>query len=538
MSPTLNTFAAFHKPSRLKRHGQIMNTLALFHLFTIQTIWGSPVDVEILQNAFVYSRNGPNANNVYFVKPSKDNGKFRRYPVKTCLPCQSLDICRVRQTLPSNKSPSNKFETLSGHKVYRWKHRDVESIALAPRGQRFTCDMLVQPDLVDDASTYYSALRNKIPQVTGQETVGNAEARSKSSYDLTWLVNGSVVHDSSKNKAKQLLFDQSMRAMLPVLEKQGVIDTWKHPVSFALDLKAAGKCRLKKVPCFCIGKREDDAPGLLVPNPFFVDPAQWDIFANSMHTIALSRPPAGRINRAIWRGACGPGAAARLELLGMAAKYDIIDAAFTNVDGYVSIAACIDAVGAKSGMPAELRETIKVNNPDATAKSREVAQKDYSRYRYVIHMPGAATGSYSRNLQFMWFHEAIVVVWRGIGFEWYYPQLLDGVNCVVADSSDMHIKLGALARRPTDQAKLTAATWPFYKSQVSGKAVIHRWAEALAPLTARQTGRVVLPSVACSCDQGIGLRECLFCGHVTETPELPQFAKSKPPKKMAKRYVI
>ena len=508
-----------------------MNALILFLLLAVESVQGSPVDLKIVQNSFVYSRNGPNANDIYFVQLDENTGELRRHLVQQCIPCPSLDTCHARQVLTSNRNPNDKFEKISGTKVYRWKHRDVESIPLAPRGQPFTCDMLAQPDPSEDISAYYSALRGLIPQVTGLETGGNAEAKSGSSYDLTWLINGSVVHDSSKNKAKQLLFDQSMRAMLPVLEAQGVIDTWKHPISFVLDLKAAGKCRIKKVPCFCIGKREHDAPGLLIPNPFFVDPAQWDVFANSMHTIALSRPPAGRINRAIWRGACGPAAAARLELLGLAAKHDVIDAAFTTVDGYISIAACIDAVGAKSGMPVELRETIKANNPDATAKSREVHQKDYSRYLYVIHMPGAATGSYSRNLQFMWFHEAIVVVWRGIGYEWYYPQLQDGANCVVADSSDMHVKLGALAKRPMDQAKLIAVTWPFYQTQISGVAVVRRWAQALAPLTARQTGRVVLPPVACSCDRGIELPECLFCGHVTETPELPQFAEAKPQKK-------
>lgn len=380
--------------------------------------------------------------------------------------------------------------------------------------------MLVQPDYGADASKYYSTFHSRIPQLTGQDGM--------SSYDLTWLINGSIVHDSSLRKAKQLLFDQSMRSMLPELEGRGVIDTWKGPISFALDLKAAGTCQVGKVPCFCIGKREHDRPGLLVPNPFFVDPSQWDVFANSMHAVALSRPPAGRINRAIWRGACGPGAAARLDLLGVATQHDLIDAAFTNVDGYPTIAACIDAVGEKSGMPVKLRELVKANNQDATAKSRVVSQKDYSLYRYVIHMPGAATGSYSRNLQFMWFHEATVVVWRGIGYEWYYPQLQDGANCIVADRNDIYAKLSALAARPEQQAELVASTWPFFQAHVSGAAVVRRWAEALAPLAARQTDRVRLPPSACSCDRGVpGLPQCVFCTKVVDTPDLPQYAKAK-----------
>jgi hypothetical protein len=499
-----------------------MKLLIFFLLVAVDGVWNTTVDSSGVQNAFVFSRHGPNANEIYFVKMSETHGKFRRHHVKECIPCASLDICGVQQLIRKRRTPKGEYEEVLGQQVHRWKRKDVESIPLAPRGQPFTCDMLAQPDPAADVSKYYSKLRRLIPQATGLESGENARKRSKTSYDVTWLVNGSIVHDSSKNKAKQLLFDQSMRAMLPALEEQGAIDTWKRPISFALDIKAAGDCDIKKVPCFCIGKREYHKAGLLVPNPFFVDPGQWDVFANSMHAIALSRPPAGRINRAIWRGACGPGAAARLELLGVAAKHDVIDAAFTNADGYISIAACIDAVGAESGMPVELRETIKANNPDATAKSREVHQKDYSRYRYVIHMPGAATGSYSRNLQFMWFHEAIVVVWRGIGFEWYYPQLLDNVNCVVADSSDIFAKLSALSQNPRKEAKLAAATWPFYQTQISGEAVVRRWAQALAPLTARQSDNFTLPPDGCTCDDGVpGMSECPFCGQ--GRPKLPQF---------------
>jgi hypothetical protein len=105
--------------------------------------------------------------------------------------------------------------------------------------------MLVQPDSGADASMYYSTLRSHIPQLSGQESGGESLDRSVSSYDLTWLINGSIVHDSSKKKAKQLFFDQSIRSMLPELESRGVVDTWKRPISFALDLKAAGNCKVK-----------------------------------------------------------------------------------------------------------------------------------------------------------------------------------------------------------------------------------------------------------------------------------------------------
>merc|ERR1719198_1793992 len=98
-----------------------------------------------------------------------------------------------------------------------------------------------------------------------------------------------------------------------------------------------------------------------------------------------------------------------------------------------------------------------------------VSQRDYSTYRYVIHMPGSATGSYSRNLQYMFFHEAIVVLWRGIGWEWYYPALVDGTNCVIADETDIVAKLDALEADPELQARLRAAAWPFHEAHISGE---------------------------------------------------------------------
>ena len=122
------------------------------------------------------------------------------------------------------------------------------------------------------------------------------------------------------------------------------------------------------------------------------------------------------------------------------------------------------------------------------------------------------------------------MVWRGIGFEWYYPHLQDGVNCVVADSSDMYAKLNTLSERSMNQAKLVDAAWPFFQAEISGAAVIcpmiRRWAQALAPLTARQTERVVIPQAACSCDKGVGMLECNFCSQVIKGFKLPQYFNS------------
>ena len=111
--------------------------------------------------------------------------------------------------------------------------------------------------------------------------------------------------------------------------------------------------------------------------------------------------------------------------------------------------------------------------------------------------------------------KAIVVLWRGIGWEWYYPALVDGTNCVIADETDIVAKLDALEADPELQARLRAAAWPFHEAHISGEAVLTRWAHALVPLAARQRGsKLALPSSACSCDDAPGVSACAFCEKV------------------------
>jgi len=368
-----------------------------------------------------------------------------------------------------------------------------------------------------NVSEYYSSFPAEIPMLTGSENDAGK------SYDFVYLINNAVFHDSSKKKGKQVIFDIGMRSMLGALRKSGAVDTTQKAISFALDLKASGNCALRNIPCFCIGKKQSSAVGLLVPNPFFVDPVQWDKYARRIHEIALSRPVASRKGRAVWRGMCGPGAAARLQLLEVALLNTLIDASFTGVDGFPSILECIDVVGSKIGMSEESRSAIKALNSDVDAPSRKLSQVEYSQYRYVIHMPGAATGSYSRNLQFMWLHESVVVFWRSTGFEWYYSELMEGVNVVYVDQSDIISTLDRLEKNPSVRDAIRQTTWPFFEANLSGEAIITRWAEVLKPLYERQGTKNQVPEGWCSCDKEDAAFQCDFCDEVKQMPKLPQY---------------
>ena len=180
------------------------------------------------------------------------------------------------------------------------------------------------------------------------------------------------------------------------------------------------------------------------------------------------------------------------------------DVGFTGVDGYPSIASCVDALALKRGAPAR---------PGSDRKVPFVSQDNYSNFKYLLHMPGAATGSYSRNLQYLWSHGAIVLLWNHTATEWYYRHLEDGVNCVVVDAATLKERVEALERDAAAQARLRAGAAALHRAQLAPAALVARWRAVFDALNARQDAAPpkIDNSTACSCDQGIGYAACSQC---------------------------
>ena len=45
-------------------------------------------------------------------------------------------------------------------------------------------------------------------------------------------------------------------------------------------------------------------------------------------------------------------------------------------------------------------------------RSTQVAKENYTRYKYVLNLPGSTSGSYSRNLNHLWFLGSVVLFWK------------------------------------------------------------------------------------------------------------------------------
>ena len=327
--------------------------------------------------------------------------------------------------------------------------------------------------------------------------------------------NGGVVHarDMSLAKnagsSKQMLADLQLRAVSAALQSALPEGRW---VSWNMVYTAAGPTKHRPWPTFAIGKREPHRPGLLMPNPFFGAPSWWARHNLLQIAAARKRSWATRARKVLYRGACGPGARARLELMNIAEKSDLLDVGFTGVDGFPSIQSCVDALAKKHEMRAA---------PSASRRAPHVAQTNYSQYRYLLHLPGAATGSYSRNLQYLWTHGSIVLVWNQTATEFYYRHLVDGEHYVVVDASNIVATVEAIEADPARQERLRRGARAFYDAHLAAPRLIDRWRAVLEALALKQD--VEPPKIdnssACTCDHRLSqqYRPCSTCLHLEDT---------------------
>lgn len=227
---------------------------------------------------------------------------------------------------------------------------------------------------------------------------------------------GEIVHGrdygTAGDAAKQMLLDNFLRGVTARLRYNAT--RW---VSLAVVYGASGATApLGRGPTIAFAAKDPRrSEALLVPNPFFISPDWWDARTEAWLAAARARPWAARSRRVLFRGSCGPGAAARFDLMAMpdpggasprshllsphralARPAGRLDIGFTSVDGFPSVDKCAAALAAAARAPPVTDRIIRERVAPV------VPAANFSRYRYLLHLPGAATGSYSRNLQFLW----------------------------------------------------------------------------------------------------------------------------------------
>lgn len=331
-----------------------------------------------------------------------------------------------------------------------------------------------------------------------QAVIRHCEPHSRSTGPCTYISpGGEIVHGrdlhNEVGSGKQMLMDLSIRGILQEIPRTS--GKW---LSFLMVYTAAGPTRREAFPVLGFGKKDPKKqPGLLIPNPFFGDPVWWDEMMSAALKQSTSRPWRDRSSRALFRGACGPGAWARFQLLTLDDPENRLDVGFTKVDGYDSLETCVKdmATGNRTQIDFVLQHRIKDHVP----------QTNYSFYRYLLHMPGSASGAYSRNLQYLWAHGAIVLIWKHAAQEWYYTHLKDGVHYVSIDASNVYDVLRDLDANPKKQLHLRRGGRHFLAKFLSGRSLVDRWRALLDVLEERQTSEPprIHNATACTCDQGL-----------------------------------
>ena len=176
--------------------------------------------------------------------------------------------------------------------------------------------------------------------------------------------------------------------------------------------------------------------GILIPNPYYGSLARdWNATRAAILARGRATPWASRRPQAFWRGRIIShdasnnlsdalkceyeyGNHARLAAAALSFRRpDAVDvkcttAAATDCRPRDAVARPCAALPYTEDMARVARE------PALIAGDAPVDRADYSAYRYVLNLPGATTGSYSKNLNHLWALGAVVMLWDAPFVEW------------------------------------------------------------------------------------------------------------------------
>ena len=98
-------------------------------------------------------------------------------------------------------------------------------------------------------------------------------------------------------------------------------------------------------------------------------------------------------------------------------------------------------------------------------------EPDYANYKYVLNLPGKTDGSYSRNLNHLWYVGAAVLLWDTPSVEWYYPALKHGATHAAVNRTTARAVVEALDASPDKYARLLAGARRVQKELTSPEAI-------------------------------------------------------------------
>jgi hypothetical protein len=140
----------------------------------------------------------------------------------------------------------------------------------------------------------------------------------------------------------------------------------------------------------------------------------------------------------------------------------------------------------------------------------------YVKYKYLIHMPGAVGGSYSRNLQFILGLGGVVLMWEHPYFEFYYDWLKEGTHFISVNATTIVSKIAELNANPDRAAAMAMATQAWFRRHLHPDFLQQYWWALLTEYAKMQSFEPTLAHLKqpCTCRyvyKEYRGRECSVC---------------------------
>ena len=274
---------------------------------------------------------------------------------------------------------------------------------------------------------------------------------------------------------------------------------------FLTDMPADPLARIgwsrRRAPVFSIAKAEGHGD-VLMPNPYFGSLPAWDREVGKLlrraEKVSAGGPAAWakRVPKLHWRGSCSTkfdGVLPRLLVLLTWGEYPGFDIAFSNQ--------CLSRMWA----PYHPTKVLSAAQIRATAglHRRRVEVEELSKFKALLHLPGASSGSYSRSLQYQLTAGAALLKYDNPYREFYYSEMLEGVHYLSVNLTSVGDVWEWLRENDDAAAALGAGALKFASTHLRAAHISAYWRALFRAYAALQRFPVELPARPCICP-GVG----------------------------------
>jgi hypothetical protein len=279
----------------------------------------------------------------------------------------------------------------------------------------------------------------------------------------------------------------------------------------------------KSAPIVAWGRKADHANVVAMPNLFFGTLDEWRHLHAAMKHSRDQHPFDERRDVAMWRGDVGDptpkgshntsGAEARLKLILFREPEDLELGVLEVPDGqWNSSVEKWERKGLLPGGQVDVEYLTGLNTGLLHGDEAALPPQHFSKYKYIISMPGSAQGSYSRHMQFATAAGGVVLLWEQAYWEFYYKSMVEGEHLFHVNEHTILPTIRRLRENPEMAKRIAANVRRFFDEDLAPEALIAVWRQFFTTNAAlslvRPTSPLVLGEGACQCDEGGPLPVC------------------------------